>query len=109
MMIVIAHISDSWTGRFMMVVYSTVAYVILQRRMCNCWKSWQTATKILYPSPSFIRSTLQLLLQPKELQLLHPFQSINLATLGSWFRRNSVIKRQCEVFAATKQTSKPQN
>ncbi|XP_028114956.1 uncharacterized protein LOC114312859 isoform X2 [Camellia sinensis] len=28
MMIVIAHISDTWTGRFMMVVYSTVAYVV---------------------------------------------------------------------------------
>ncbi|GMP51088.1 hypothetical protein CsSME_00017456 [Camellia sinensis var. sinensis] len=28
MMIVIAHISDTWTGHFMMVVYSTVAYVI---------------------------------------------------------------------------------
>ncbi|CAL5388577.1 unnamed protein product [Camellia sinensis] len=29
MMIVIAHISDTWTGHFMMVVYSTVAYVIV--------------------------------------------------------------------------------
>ncbi|KAL7265484.1 hypothetical protein ACSBR1_003289 [Camellia fascicularis] len=28
MMIVLAHISDTWTGRFKMVVYSTVAYVI---------------------------------------------------------------------------------
>ncbi|CAL5389819.1 unnamed protein product [Camellia sinensis] len=30
MMIVIAHISDTWTGHFMMVVYSTVAYVIVK-------------------------------------------------------------------------------